>query len=218
MRVLTSSSIPHKRLSSRQISAAAENIAAAQFAMHGFDLLEQGGQTRYFYDLGVANAGGMMKVTVYGSFRGFWNLVDPFLYKAPASRTRSDDHRAIGRWLERQGAKVTFCLVQFELADLSRMPRIYLATAGEIAARLHESVEMLGDTALYEEFEIEDAGGRHTVETLPARWRFSQERIAELMETPESKAIEFRFSEAATCAVCATAESAACAKCLPMMN
>jgi hypothetical protein len=218
MRVLTSLATPQKRLTTRQVSTAAESIAAAQFAMHGFDVLEHGGHTRQFYDLGVANAGGMMKLTVHGSLRGFWNLVDPYLYKGADGRTAADYHRAINRWLERQGNKVTFCLVQFELADLSRMPRIYLATAADIAARLHESVETLGDTALYEEYEVEDGEGRHTVETLPAQWRFSQQRIAELMEAPEVRAaVEFRFNDVAACSACAASESA-CLDCLPMMN
>jgi hypothetical protein len=216
MRILTPS-IPQKRLSSRQVSAAAENITAAQFAMHGFDVLEQGGQTRYFYDLGVANSGGMMKITVHGSLRGFWNLVDPYLYKAGQNRVRADYHRAIDRWLERQGAKVAHCLVQLEPADLSHMPRIYLATAAEIAARLHECVETLGDAALYEQFEVEDSNGGHTVETLPAGWRFSQERIAELMEAPQGRAPELRFPEAPMCTACAP-EPPACLDCLPLMN
>jgi len=216
MPILTSS-IPQIRLSSRQVSAAAENIAAAQFAMHGFDVLEQGGQTRYFYDLGVANSGGMMKITVHGSLRRFWKLVDQYLYKGGQIRVPADCHRAIDRWLERQGAKVTHCLVQLEPANLDCMPRIYLATAAEIAGRLHESVRTLGDAALYEEYEIVDGDGRHTVETLPARWRFSPERIAELMETSQGGALEYHFSEAATCVAC-TAEAPARIDCLPMMN
>ena len=216
MRILTPS-IPQKRLSSRQVSAAAENIAAAQFAMHGFDVLEQGGQTHYFYDLCVANSGGLLKVTVHGSLRGFWNLVDAYLYNGGQTRVRADYHRAIDRWLERQGAKVTHCLVQLEPADLTHMPRIYLATSTEIAARLHECVEILGDAALYEEFEVEDSNGRHRVETLPARWRFSQQRIAELMEAPQGRELEFSFSEAATCVAC-TVEPAISPDCLSMMN
>jgi hypothetical protein len=205
-----------RRLSSRQISAAAENIAAAQFGLYGFDVLEQGVRGRFLYDLGVANADGMLKVTVQGSFRGFWNLVDPYVYKSGQSRTKADYHRAIDRWVERQGARVTFCLVQFEFTELCRLPRIYLATAAEIAARLHESVETLGDTALYEEYELEDGNG-HRVETLPARWRFSRERIAELMDAPEVKALEFRFAEASVCSEC-LAGASACARCLGMIN
>lgn len=200
MRLLTSPSNPNQpRLSTRQVSAAAENIAAAQFSMYGFDVLEHGRQARHFYDLGVANAGGMLKVTVHGSLRGFWNLVDP--YKTASNFSPAELHRVIDRWLDRQGARVTFCLVQFEHADLKMMPRLYLATAAEIAARLHESVDTLGDTALYEEYEIADGSGRHSVERLPARWHFSQERIAELMESPDALPLEYRLSASASPAV-----------------
>jgi hypothetical protein len=168
-------------LSSRQLSAAAENIAAAHFAMYGFDLLEQGPRARSVHGLGVANPSGMMKVTVCGSFRGFWELVDPSA-GAPA-RTPADSHRVVDRWLDRQGKQSAFCLVQFEGADLKCMPRLYLATAAEIAAKLHAGVEQLGDTALYEQYEREDATGRHIVETLPAHWQFSEQRVAQLMAT-----------------------------------
>jgi hypothetical protein len=211
MRLLTPA--PQKRISTRQLSSAAENIAAAQFAVHGFDVLEQGNRARYFYDLGVANAGGMLKVTVHGSFRGFWNLVDPNLTKSASAGVAH--HKTIDRWIRRQVGHVAYCLVQFDPSELTSMPRIYLASAADIAARLHESVEMLGDTALYEQFEVEDGNGRHTVETLPAHWRFSQERIAQLMDAPEGKAdLGFRFSEAA----CAASQPAPSVERLPMVN
>jgi hypothetical protein len=210
MRLLSTS--PQKRLSTRQLSSSAENFAAAQFAMYGFDVLEQGNQARYFYDLGVANPGGMLKVTVHGSFRGFWNLVDPNLKNCPSARAAY--HKVIDRWIDRQGGRVTFCLVQFDSSDLTSMPRIYLASAAEIAARLHQSVDILGDTALYEQFEVEDGSGHHTVETLPEHWRFSQTRIAELMDGPEGKARHFPLSTAATCA----AAQPAGVDCLPMVH
>ncbi|HWG20835.1 MAG TPA: hypothetical protein VG225_09915 [Terracidiphilus sp.] len=178
MRLVTS---PERKLSLRQISAAAENIAAAQFAMCGFDVLPQAGRSRFFYDLGIANSGGMLKVSVHGSLYGFWNLVDPYLDKpARAGGAMPDYHRAIDKWLQRQGAGVTCCLVQFEEADLSRMPRIYLASAAEIAEKLHQSADRLGDSALYEEYEEADGNGLHRVESLPAGWRFSAARVAEL--------------------------------------
>lgn len=216
MRLLTPS--PQRRLSSRRLSAAAENIAAAQFAIYGFDVLEQGAQARYVHGLAVANADGMMKLVVHGSIRGFWNLVDPFLDRS-APRSPAQCHKAIDRWLDRQSASLTYCLVQFESSDLTSMPRVYLASAGEIAGRLHASVELLGDTALYEQFEVEDGSGRHVIEALPAEWRFSQERVAELMEgSRENEVIAFRFSEAAACTACAAVKPAACVHCLPMMN
>jgi hypothetical protein len=78
-------------------------------------------------------------------------------------------------------------------------------------------VEQLGDPALYEQYEVQDGSGRHFVETLPAQWQFREQRIAELM-AHETKPLEFKFSESAGCPICAAAQPAACAHCLPMMN
>ena len=214
MRVLTP--IPQKRPSSRQVSAAAENIAAAQFAMHGLDVLEQGRRARYFYDLSVANSAGMMKVTVYGSFRGFWNLLETPAGSTTEALKPAECHRAINRWFDRQGRHVVFCLVQFEPSDLKSMPRMYLATPAEIAARLHTSVEQLGDVALYEQYEIEDSTGLHTVETLPADWRFSEQRIAELMTTEDKPSQDFKL--AANAAFTAPAAQSTVLQSLPMVN
>jgi hypothetical protein len=215
MRVLTPT--VQKKPSSRQLSTAAENVASAQFAMYGFNVLEQGPRARYFHDLGVANSSRMMRVTVYGSFGGFWKLVDLFAGHATQDRTGAGYHRAIDRWLKRQGRRVTFCLVQFESTDVTCVPRLYLATAAEIAARLHASVEQLGDTALYEQYEVEDDRGRHTVETLPSHWQFSEQRIAELMANEARPLVEFKFSEAAACAACAAAKPVR-QHCVHMMN
>jgi hypothetical protein len=64
-------------LSTRQLTVAAEDIVAAQFALSGFDVLEQtAGQARSLYDRVVAEARGMMKVTVHGCVYGFRNVVD----------------------------------------------------------------------------------------------------------------------------------------------
>jgi hypothetical protein len=113
------------------------------------------------------------------------------------TRTVADYHRAVDRWLRHQGPKVMFCLVQIDSADLRCMPRLYLATAAEIASRLHASIDQLGDTALYEQYEVQDAQGRNTVETLPAEWQFSEQRIAQLMANESSTSLEFKFSDAA---------------------
>ncbi len=217
MRLLTS---PTKQVSARQLSIAAENIAAAQFALHGFDVLEHAGRGRILYDLGVAKYDGMLKVAVHGSLDGFWNLVDPYLDMPANGRvTRADYHRAIDRWLERHSNHITCCLVQFASSDLTGMPRIYLASAEEVAQRLHGSTEKLGDSALYEQYEITDEAGAHSVEQLPSDWLFSAQRIAELMEAPMGKRpLAYRISEAATCMPCAASDRAACVMCLPMMN
>src|SRR4051794_2074537 len=143
---------PQPQLSAQQVSAAAENLAAAQFSLYGFDVLEHSGRTRFFYDLRVAKSGGMMKVMVHGSLDGFWELVEPYLDRAPA--TNADYHRAISRWLENHGQGVACCLVKYESADLRQPPRIYLASAAEIAERLPDIVENLGVSALCEEYPV----------------------------------------------------------------
>jgi len=211
---------PQPQLSSRQVSAAAENLAAAQFSLFGFDVLEQAGRARFVYDLGVAKSGGMMKVLVHGSLDGFWDLVEAYLEGTPGLKTtRADYHRAIDMWLEHHGSRVICCLVKFESDDLRHTPRIYLARAAEIAEKLHEVSDYFGASFLCEEYEIVDSYGSRRVESLPEKWRFSQARIAELMQRPEGeKPLRFQFSTAATCATCAQSQPAACLNCGPMMN
>jgi hypothetical protein len=211
---------PQPQLSSRQVSAAAENLAAAQFSLFGFDVLEQAGRARFVYDLGVAIPGGMMKVLVHGNLDGFWDLVEPYLERTPGQGiVKADYHRAIDLWLEHHGSRVVCCLVKFESEDLRNTPRIYLARAAEVAEKLHEITEYFGAPALCEEYEIVDSYGSRRIERLPEKWRFSQVRVAELMRRPEGEtSLRFRFSAAAACVACAETKPAACLNCGPMMN
>ena len=205
---------PQEQLSTRQVSAAAENLAAAQFSLFGFDVLEQASRARFVYDLGVARSGGMMKVMVHGSLDGFWDLVEAYLERAPhRNTTTADYHLAITRWVEHHGPRVVCCLVKFDSPDLRQMARIYLASAAEIAEKLHEITDHFGGPALCEEYEVVDIDGARRVESLPEKWRFSQARITELMRSPDSeKPLRFCFS---TSAARAEAKPAACA---PIMN
>ena len=196
-------SSPTHTLTYRHLSAAAQNIAAAEFALQGFDVLDQTGRTAHPHNLSVATSSGMMKMVVRGSLDGIWDLVDSYLVES-AKSPKDEYHRAINRWLDRY-RQTTCCLVQFDSTNLSGMPRIYLASASEVAQRLHESVDLRGDMAL------EDS--------LPSRWRFSEERIRELMAAPKRELpVKFRISEADRCHDCAEVHPAKCAKCLPMMN
>lgn len=153
-------------LTYRHIATAAKNMVAAQFALHGFDVLSQAGRTDYSYDLSVATTRGMMKIMVHGSVDGEWGLVDPNL--AEVKPGKRDDHRAVDLWLERY-RRIACCLVEFDVSNLDTMPRIFLTTAAEIACLLHENVAAVGELRL----------GRHA--SLPQRWRFSEARIAEVM-------------------------------------
>lgn len=203
-----------KTLSSRHVTAAAQNFAAAQFALHGFDVLEQAGRARYSYDLGVASCGGMMKIMVHGSLNGLWDLIDPYLAKTHP--LKGDYCRAIALWLERY-SHITCCLVHFDVSDLSVMPSIYLASAAEVAEIMYAHAEAWGEMALHAD--DEGSGEAPWEESLPRRWRFSQARITELMAAPEGKRpVNFRISDADRCRDCAEDYAAKCVKCLPIMN
>jgi hypothetical protein len=208
---------PQPQLSARQVSTAAENLAAAQFSLYGFDVLENSGRARFVYDLGVAKSGGMIKVMVHGSLDGFWDLVEPYLDRVPA--TKADYHRAIALWLDQRGRGVVCCLVKFESHDLCRSPRIYLASAAEIAEKLLDIVENVGVPALCEEYQVVDACGSRRVESLPEKWRFSETRIADLMRSlEEEKPLRFLFSPVAKRAEYTAAQPAARLNFGPMMN
>ena len=87
---------------------------------------------------------------------------------------------------------------------------MYLASAPELAQKLHESAEQLADPALHEEYEFINAERTHTIRRLPSAWRFSQARIAEMME-PEAaqRAVKFSLSPPREYETCAVAQSAA---------
>jgi hypothetical protein len=176
---------PNPKPTPRQVSLAAQKIAAAQFSLFGFDVLEQIGSARFFYDLGVARSGGMMKVVVHGSLDGFWDLIEPYLDRSSAQIP--DYHRAIDLWLERHSSHITCCLVEFHSvqfdssSDLQLAPSIYLASAHEVAERLHQGTDRLISAP------VASRSGSDEHESLPTRWRFSEERIAQLMVGQEEE-------------------------------
>lgn len=174
-------SSPPRKLSSSQIATAAKSFAAAQFALSGFDVLEQAtSQSRFYYDLCVARTGGMMKVSIHASLNGFWDLVDHYMKSSSASATAAEYHRAIDHWLEHHSEAVTCCLVEFESNDLRRVPQTYLASPAEVAAKLHEKIDQLS----HADFVPRGLDVVHRMETLPQSWLFSQRRISELMDIP----------------------------------
>ena len=166
-----------------QINLGAEGIAAAQFARCGFDVSVQYGADKPAYDLVATKAGGLLKVSVKGSQNGVWNLTQLYIKRAAEiSGKKADFHGAINLWLDHHASRTVCCLVQFLGVPIDQLPRIYLATPREIALRLRESLEGRGDLALYEGYEWESgADGVETVERLPSNWRFSRERIEELL-------------------------------------
>lgn len=166
-----------------KIAVGAEGIAAAQFARCGIDVSFQSGLDKPGYALVVTKAGMLLKVAVMGSEDGQWDLTQPYLKRAAElSRKNADSHRAIDLWLDHHSGRTVCCLVQFQAVELHELPRIYLAFPGEVAQMLHQTCERLGTPILFEHYEWTSLADRSQIaERLPARWRFSDERILELL-------------------------------------
>ena len=163
-----------------QIGLSAEGIAAAQFARCGFDVSIQYGADKPAHDLVVTKAGALLKVVVKGSQDGLWDLAQSYVKRAAEmSGKKADYHGAISLWLDHHSSRTVCCLVQFQGVGIDELPRMYLATPKEVAQKLRETANGRGDSILYEGAAHPDAAeGR---ERLPASWRFSPQRIQELM-------------------------------------
>lgn len=172
-----------------QVAVAAEAIAAAQFARSGFDVSVQYGANQPEYDLIVATRDAMLKVSVKGSQDGSWGLTQSFLKSASnKSGRKADYYGAIDIWLSRHRPDTVFCLVQFYRIAIDEMPRVYLAFPSEIADRLRETSKGRGDSILYEEQAwTSRAHGAGTVDRIPQHWRFSRERIKQLLTVAKNQ-------------------------------
>lgn len=171
------------KTSSWAIALGAQGIAAAQFARCGFDVLSQSGGDKPWYDLAVTKTGNLIKVSVKASDDGRWNLTHDF-GRRPAEwgSGRFDSRGSIDLWLNRHGSRAVCCLVQFEGVAINQLPRIYLASPAEIAEKMSETVDRLGHCMLYEQYTwTARDSGLDSMEMLPSKWRFSPERIEELM-------------------------------------
>lgn len=116
-----------------------------------------------------------MKVSVKGSKDGSWGLTQSYLAEA-------NYHGAADTWLARHKSKTVMCFVQFKDVPAGAMPRIYLVTPSEVALKLKAASGGRGDTILHECYTRgRKAAGAGTVEELPLAWRFSRERVDELL-------------------------------------
>jgi len=159
------------------VAVAAEAIAAALFARCGVDVSVQYGANQPEYDLIVSQGERMLKVSVKGSQDGSWGLCQSFIKPKSA-----DYHRAIDQWLARHRPRTVLCFVQFKNFGLGEIPRVYLASPEEVAERLHATARGRGDTILYEHHKWSHrAFGAGTEERIPETWRFTEERVQELL-------------------------------------
>ena len=165
------------------MTVGAAGIAAAQFARCGFDVMIQAGPDKPWYDLVVTKAGNLLKIGVKASEDGRWRLAESYLLRAAHANTKKPDvPHAIRMWLDTHGERTVYCLVQFEGVSLNQLPRIYLATPGEIACRMKLGAERTGDAILHEQYDwTSPETGITVIEALPASWLFSMERIQELL-------------------------------------
>lgn len=165
--------------SSWHIAVAAEAFAAGMFARCGLDVSIQYGADQPEYDLIVACGERMMKVSVKGSQDGAWGLTQTQLAKIG----NANYHGAIDLWLSRHKRRTVLCLVQFRGVSLDSAPRTYLATPDEIAAHMKSTAAGRGDTELYEQrVWTERAQARGTTDRIPDAWKFSKERIEQLLD------------------------------------
>jgi Holliday junction resolvase-like predicted endonuclease len=160
-----------------QVATAGEAFAAGQFARCGWDVSIQYGANQPEYDLVAVNGDSVFKVSVKGSKDGQWGLTQSCLQKGTANY-----QGAIDVWLARHSRLTIFCLVQFKGVPVTELPRMYLATPNQIAERLRATAKGRGDTILYERKEWTDkALGSGTIDAIPVEWRFTQERLFQLV-------------------------------------
>lgn len=165
-----------KQMSSWHVGVAAEAFAAASFAQCGVDVSVQYGADQPGYDLVVAKRDRLLRVSVKGSQDGGWGLTQSHLHEA-------NYHQAIETWLEKQDPITVICFVQFKNVRVGELPRIYLAWPREVAAQLKAAANGRGDTILYEEHHWGPrAHGAGTIERIPSEWRFSEERVNQVLE------------------------------------
>ena len=172
------------------INVGAEGIAAAQFARCGFDVLVQSGHDKPWYDLVITKAGNLLKVSVKASDDGSWSLTHSYQRRADPTGNKSDCQRAIDLWMDCQGSRTVCCLVQFKGVSIDQLPRIYLASPSEIAARMRETADRLSQAMLYEQYEwTSQESESRSLELLPREWLFSQDRIQELLAREASEGL-----------------------------
>jgi hypothetical protein len=165
-----------KEFTSWHVAVAAEAITAGQFARLGYDVSVPYGADQPEYDLIISKGDRLLKISLKGSQDGSWGLTQNFLKNA-------DYHSAIDKWLVKHGRKTIFCFVQFKDKFLEQLPNLYLATPDEVANRLKETANGRGDTILYENYtyKTKRAAGFGTTDKIPDSWKFSKERLEQLI-------------------------------------
>ena len=164
-----------KIMTPHQVSVSAESYTATLFAWAGYDVSVQYGANQPEYDLIVAKEDKFLKISVKGSQDGGWGLTQSHLSNA-------DYYGAIDKWLSNHTKKTIFSLVQFENVNFEKsFPRVYLATPFEMAQYMKTMRNGHGNTSLKEYYEWKNGVAKGTIDEIPSYWKFSKERIEELI-------------------------------------
>jgi hypothetical protein len=162
------------KMSSWQVSIAAESAVAMLFAREGWNVSVQYGANQPEYDLVAVRGAAVLKISVKGSQDGGWGLTQSLLKNAGY-------HAAADAWLARHTPRTIYAFVQFKGVGLYEAPRVYLARPDEVAAQLKRTAKGRGDTILYERKAwTQRAAGAGTIDSILAGWLFSEDRIKEM--------------------------------------
>ncbi|RYD72380.1 MAG: hypothetical protein EOP84_23255 [Verrucomicrobiaceae bacterium] len=164
------------KLNNWHTSVAAESLVASLFARIGYDVSVQYGANQPEYDLMIGAGDRLAKISVKGSGDGSWGLTQKYLKNANYGK-------AIDDWQAAHSKKTFFAFVQFLDVALNELPRVYLASVPEIAARLRATAAGRGDTILHErKVWTSKAFGAGTIDEVPLVWRFSEQRVSDILD------------------------------------
>ncbi|MGG1486951.1 hypothetical protein ABEI56_23295 [Peribacillus castrilensis] len=163
-------------MNSHQCSVAAESFTATLFAWAGYDISVQYGADQPEYDLVAVCGEKMVKVSVKGSQDGGWGLTQSY----KKDRTYSE---AIDFWVNKHKGRTIVSLVQFKGVDIEEgeMPRVYLATPQEIGEYMKQSRGGNGYTVAREFHKYQSGIATGHIDQIPSMWKFSKQRIDQLI-------------------------------------
>lgn len=154
----------------RQCEIAAESYTACLLAQCGYDVLVQYGANQPHYDLMAVKGERKLPVSVKGSQDGGWMLAVRYV-EAGVSY-----HEAIDMWLAVQRKDVVYVFVQFRKVAFGQAPRVYIASAPEIAEHMKTQCNGRGHGSLQEDYQLQHPRSKYN-HKIPTEWIFTKERI-----------------------------------------
>ena len=153
-----------------QVNVAAEAFTAMALSQAGYDVAMQYGTTQPDWDILATKLGRSLMVQVKGSQDGGWGLFQKHLKNA-------DYHGALHTWEKLQVPGLVYFLVQFSGVAAGSNPRCYVARPNEILQHMLTTRRGFGNTALLENYAYSRGAGAGHVDTVPAGWALSAERL-----------------------------------------